>query len=454
MKVALLQILPGKTTDENLSIGIAACRRAKEAGADIALFPEMWSNGYNVAEDAAEVSREAIPPDGEFVSTFAALASELQMAIGITLLEAYDPLPRNTLILLDRHGERVLTYAKVHTCEFDVEKNLTAGEDFCVAELDTAEGAVKVGAMICYDREFPESARVLMLKGAELVLVPNACPMEVNRLEQLRSRAFENMMGVATCNYPEGQPDCNGHSTAFDGIAWLPERMGEHDMCLIKAGSGEGIYIADFDLAAMRNYRSKDVFGNAYRRPRAYRALLEEEVKEPFLRDRHERYIMRCYELAIRAGKEGFDTFGALLVHNGEILEEAGNTSDYEKGLFGHAEFNLVQKCANRYSDGVLRESILYTSCAPCERCLLAIASLGVRRVVYGVSYKAFSQLTPDDYAPADYEGLLKRMNVDLSLQGPILEDAGMRVFEYWGGEYRPLNELIAEMEGIKNKRR
>ena len=45
-------------------------------------------------------------------------------------------------------------------------------------------GEVKVGAMICYDREFPESARIMMLKGAELILVPNACPMEINRLSR------------------------------------------------------------------------------------------------------------------------------------------------------------------------------------------------------------------------------------------------------------------------------
>ena len=80
--------------------------------------------------------------------------------------------------------------------------------------------------MICYDREFPESARVLMLKGAELILVPNACPMEINRLSQLRGRAFENMLAVATCNYPASVPDCNGGSSAFDGVAYLPELEG------------------------------------------------------------------------------------------------------------------------------------------------------------------------------------------------------------------------------------
>ena len=57
---------------------------------------------------------------------------------------------------------------------------------------------------------------------------------------------------------------------------------------------------------------------------------------------KHEIYMKRCYELAISAGKKGYDTFGAILVSEDKIIAEAENTSDYEKGIFGHAEFNLV----------------------------------------------------------------------------------------------------------------
>ena len=168
----------------------------------------------------------------------------------------------------------------------------------------------------------------------------------------------------------------------------------------------------------------------------------------------HEKYMKRCYELAVQAGKKGFDTFGALLVHNGEILEEAENTADWNKGLFGHAEFNLVHKCANQFSDTILKESTLYTSCAPCERCLCAIASLGVENVVFGVSYEAFSKLTPNDAVPVDREGLLQKLGVRMKLAGPVLEDEGMHVFEWWGGEFRPLKELIAEMAEVRAKNR
>ena len=165
-----------------------------------------------------------------------------------------------------------------------------------------------------------------------------------------------------------------------------------------------------------------------------------------------EHFIRRCYELAISAGKKGHDTFGAVLVHNGQILEEAENTADYEKGLFGHAEFNLVHQCANKYSDQVLRESTLFTSCAPCERCLAAIASLGIRTVVCGVSYRQFSKLLPFDHVPLDREGLLSQLGIQIKLIESVLEDEGMHVFEWWGGEYRPLEELIAEMDELKKQ--
>lgn len=273
---------------ENLQNGISACEKAKKMGADIALFPEMYSNGYNIYNRPVEDWKaEAIDSDSDFVIEFGRLANKLDMAIGITFLEKYNDSPRNTMALFDRFGERKFTYAKVHTCDFDVERNLTPGDDFYVTELDTEKGKINVGAMICYDREFPESARILMLKGAELILVPNACPMEINRLSQLRGRAYENMTAIATCNYPDTVPDCNGGSSLFDGVAYLPELEGSRDTCIFKADGKEGIYIAELDVDMLRNYRENEVHGNAYRRPEMYKILTENVIKEPFIRKDH-----------------------------------------------------------------------------------------------------------------------------------------------------------------------
>lgn len=273
LKIAFLQLLPGGTAGEQYEKGQEACREAKRLGADIALFPEMWSDGYYIPQDAEKLNSLALPADSDFVQGFGRLAAELDMAIAITFLEQSRERPLNSVLLFDRHGNAVLHYSKVHTCDFELEKMLSSGTDFFVTDLDTAKGNVKVGSMICFDREFPESARILMLRGAELILAPNACPIEINRLAALRTRAYENMLAVATCNYPEGQPDCNGHSVLFDGVPWLPEEPGVRDMCVFEAPGKEGVYIAELDMDMLRRHRKEDVMGNKYRHPGCYGEL-------------------------------------------------------------------------------------------------------------------------------------------------------------------------------------
>lgn len=277
IKIAFLQILPGKSLDENLTIGRNACIEAKEKGADIALFPEMWSDGYYLPQHENEVENLAIKKDSDFIKEFSNLAAELQMAIGITLLEKHSLKPLNSVIFFDRTGQEILHYSKVHTCAFDLEKVLDGGEDYYTADLDFGRGTVKIGTMICFDREFPESARILMLKGAELILAPNACPMEINRLSALRTRAYENMVAVATCNYPEGHPDCNGRSTLFDGVPWNGD--GARDMCVFEAPGTPGVYVAELDLHSLRTHRSNDIMGDKYRHPDKYAILSDASVR-------------------------------------------------------------------------------------------------------------------------------------------------------------------------------
>lgn len=287
VKIALLQMAAcGNDQQANQAKGEAFCRRASEMGADVALFPEMWNVGYTFYDSAQPGARErrearAVSRDDGFVTHFRALARKLEMAIALTYLERWDGAPRNSVSLIDRRGEIVLTYAKVHTCDFDKEAALTPGDDFYVCTLDTGKGEVKIGAMICFDREFPESARLLMLKGAELILTPNACELEANRIGQFRARAYENMVGVAMTNY--AAPQENGHSVAFDAVAF-DENEKAVDTLIVEAGESEGVYLAEFDMDRIRKYREHEVWGNAFRKPRCYDLLTSPEVEEPFIR--------------------------------------------------------------------------------------------------------------------------------------------------------------------------
>lgn len=278
LKIALLQIAPAGDLQSAVQKGEEYCKIAKAGGADIALFPELYSCGYNIACLPPE-KWQPLAQGGIFENSFSQLAARLEMAIGITYLSAGKRGAENKFTLFDMRGARALDYVKAHTCDFASERPLARGDDFPVCTLKTAAGEVRVGAMICFDREFPESARILMLRGAELILVPNACPMDINRLAQLRARAFENMTAIATCNYPAGVQDCNGNSTVYDGMAFK-----DGDMCVLRAPEEEGVYFADIGLDALRAYRREETMGNAYRRPLLYRDLVSEDVDEPFIR--------------------------------------------------------------------------------------------------------------------------------------------------------------------------
>lgn len=285
-RVALLQLSAhGTDIAKNLVKGEDGCRRAAALGADIALFPEMWSIGYTSCPDEPAGrdawQRKAIGHDHEFIGHFRRLARELDMAIALTYLERWPGAPRNSVSIIDRKGNVLMTYAKVHTCDFGMEAACTPGDDFLVCDLEARAGSVRIGAMICYDREFPESARILMLKGAEILLTPNSCELEDSRIGQFRARAYENMVGVAMANYPA--PQCNGHSVAYDAMAFAHDER-PLDPLIVKAGPEEGIYIADFDLARLRAYREAETWGNAYRKPRTYQLLTATGVNEPFER--------------------------------------------------------------------------------------------------------------------------------------------------------------------------
>lgn len=293
LRVALLQMAgSGIDQEANRFQGEEFCRFAGNLGADIALFPEMWNVAYTPCPSDLDGRREwldlAVTRNGPFVRSFRRLARELDMAIAITYLERRSGALSDSLSLIDREGRIRLHYSKVHTCDFDWEAVLEPGRGFNVCNLSTSAGDIRIGAMICYDREFPEAARVLMLKGAEIVLVPNWCQMNQNRLGQLRARAFENMVGVAMANYaadgrgggPDGQP---GHSAAFDPVI-VDEEGRSRDPLIVEAGEDEGVYLATFDLDSLRRWRETETWGNAYRKPRAYRPLLSKKVLPPFLR--------------------------------------------------------------------------------------------------------------------------------------------------------------------------
>ena len=279
--VALVQIEPfGLDQSRNLEKGMERCREAKSLGADLIVFPELWNIGCTRCPmDAAgrQVwAASAIDRRSWYFVKFAALAKELGINIAITYLEAHLPKPRNSVSIIDGKGDVALNYSKVFICDFGQEElrkpdpnpqeigcdfHCSPGDSFDVCVLTGAQDQVTVGAMICADREFPEPATQLMLNGAELIVVPNACAWDEIRSAGLRTRAFDNMVGIAMANYPGPH---SGNSQAFTCVAW---RNGKpQDTLLGRAALEEEILLVSFDVQAIREFRAAESWRMDYRR--------------------------------------------------------------------------------------------------------------------------------------------------------------------------------------------
>ena len=168
----------------------------------------------------------------------------------------------------------------------------------------------------------------------------------------------------------------------------------------------------------------------------------------------HEKYIRESIRLAKESGIKGHNAFGAVLVHQGEIIARGENTEEIPQVIFGHAEFNLVRECAGKIPVKILEESVLYASSAPCVRCLMAIASLGIPKVVYSVSYESFKKQLPYDMEYPDYQGHLKAMGVNLTLEGPVLEEEGLEAYTWRRGTRQSLEEIFREAEALRAESR
>jgi tRNA(Arg) A34 adenosine deaminase TadA len=143
----------------------------------------------------------------------------------------------------------------------------------------------------------------------------------------------------------------------------------------------------------------------------------------------HEPFIRQTYELALSSGKKGNNPFGALLVYQGKVILTAENTVIADKDETNHAETNLLVKARRELSAEVIKQSTLYVSTAPCTMCSTVMWYMGIRKVVYGVSYPAFAKVAgfKDQGLPCDQ--VYRNNGTVLEWVGPVLEEEGLQVF-------------------------
>lgn len=176
--------------------------QARKAGASLAIFPECAVTGYcfDSLEEGLAIA-ETVP--GPATEALAAIARKLEMHLIVGMLERAPGIDGdqlyNVAVLVGPEG-LIGTYRKIHLPFLGVDRFTAHGrEGFQV--YDT--GVARIGVNICYDCSFPESARVMMLSGADLIALPTNWPESGDCAVPdfvVRTRALENKVYYAAIN--------------------------------------------------------------------------------------------------------------------------------------------------------------------------------------------------------------------------------------------------------------
>jgi predicted amidohydrolase len=240
----------------------------RAAGAQLLLCPECWLGGYNIGE---EVSRVAEPADGPSARRIADIARAHGLAIAYGYAErAGGAEIFNSVQVMDPTGRPLAHYRKTHLFGPQERASYVPGTGFAVP-FDFA--GLRIGLLICYDVEYPESVRTLTLMGAELVLVPTALTDEYGRVPEviIPARSLENQIFVAYCNragVENGMP--------FLGQSCITGPDGHH---LAMVRNGEALLFADIE-PALRTASERVYPYRTDRRPELY-GLVSQQRSAP-----------------------------------------------------------------------------------------------------------------------------------------------------------------------------
>lgn len=247
IRVAAIQRCSAGTPEFNVDESVKMAREAakKFPGLDMIQFPED-NAGFEPTPAEALATAQTI--DGPYISAMRELAKELKINInsGSFTEKTDEGKTRNTLAIINRDGEIIDTYSKTHLADnwgFKESSYVGAGDKLKVIETDFA----KLGVMICYDMRFPELARTLALKGADILCVSSLWPCGAplpSRTDHwdvlVRANAIQNMMYVVSAN----QYGANGGEMPF-GRSSIVDPWG---MVIAQASAGNQIICADIDL--------------------------------------------------------------------------------------------------------------------------------------------------------------------------------------------------------------
>jgi len=236
MKLAVVQTDP--VFGEKSRNILAAVRLMESAQADVFVLPELFASGYNFA-DVSEVHRLAEPTGaGETFETLHNLARERRAVVVYGFPERDGNNLYNSACLIDPDGS-VALYRKIHL--FDREKLFFAPGNLPFPVVPTKFG--RIGIMVCFDWYFPESARTLALRGAQVIAHPSNLVLP-NCPDSMPVRCRENRVFAATANRV-GTEDRGGTKLTYIGQSQITGTKGD---ILIRASAQEAaLHVCEID---------------------------------------------------------------------------------------------------------------------------------------------------------------------------------------------------------------
>ncbi len=256
-RVGLVQMRSGLAPQANLAAVLSAIDDAKRAGVDYILTPEM-TNILSVKRDQlfANIVAEDSDP---MLATLRKLARKLSIYVhvGSLAIKASPEKAVNRSFLIDRKGDIVARYDKIHMFDVDLaggesyreSNNYRAGEIAVVADLPWG----RLGMTICYDLRFPALYRALAEAGASFLAVPSAFTKQTGEAHWhvlLRARAIENgcfVFAAAQGGRHENGRDTFGHSLVIDPWGRI----------LAEGGTKPGVIVAEVDPAEVAAARGR-----------------------------------------------------------------------------------------------------------------------------------------------------------------------------------------------------
>lgn len=278
--VAITQFSMGEDYLKNVAKADSLIEKAAKEGAGLVLLPELFEGPYFCqVEDYAKFLLAEEASDSKTLKHFQAVAKKLRVVLPVSFFEKAGNVYFNSLAVIDADGAVLGVYRKSHipTGECYEEKFYFTPGDTGFMVFDTKIGRLGVG--ICWDQWFPETARALALKGAELIVFPTAIGSEPvlpkdskdHWQNVMKGHAAANLMPVLASNRV-GLEKARGSSMRFFGSSFIADQHGEKAVEMNR--EEEGYRLASFDLEAIdEERRDWGVFRD--RRPELYGDLIK-----------------------------------------------------------------------------------------------------------------------------------------------------------------------------------